>query len=115
MIAARALCILARSRLGQFAERSDIQHNDCAMFEANPAPGGPGPQLLVDALPGHADHLADFLLGDRNRTAWLKLALFRQTDERAGEPARQILKDDLFNLLAGPAQPPAKQLNKLHR
>ncbi len=37
------LCIFTRSRLGQFTQRSDIQHNDRAVFEANPAPGGPGP------------------------------------------------------------------------
>src|SRR5271154_5092517 len=114
--AARTLCILVRSRLDQFAERSDIQHNDRAMLEANPIPGGPYPQLLVDALPGHADHLADFLLGDRDgTTCGLKLALLRQTYQRAGKPTRQVLKNDLFDLLAGPSQPHAEQFDELHR
>ena len=35
--------------------------------------------------------------------------------KRAGEPARQILQDHLFDLVAGPAQPRAQQLDELHR
>ncbi len=35
--------------------------------------------------------------------------------QRAGEPARQVLKNDLFDLVAGPSQPRAKQLDEFHR
>ena len=43
------------------------------------------------------------------------LVFFGQTNERAGEPARQILKNDLLDLVAGPAQPRAQQLDEFHR
>src|SRR5579863_7645755 len=97
-------------------QRLDIQDDDRTVFETNPATGRPGAQLLVDAFAGHADHLADFLLSDRDRAATLRgLMSFREANQRAGEPARQVLKDDLFDLVAGPSQPAAKQLDELHR
>src|SRR5216683_553975 len=86
------------------------------MFETNPVAGGPNPQLLVDAFPGHADHLADLLLGDGDRSAARRvLVFFGQPNKRAGEPAGQVLKDDLFDLVTGPPQLRAKQLDEFHR
>src|ERR1700676_1326156 len=103
-------------RSGERLKRLGIQHHDGAVFEANPVARRPGPQLLVDAFAGHADHLADFLLGDGDAAAALRsLVPFRESDQRAGEPARQILKNDLFDLVAGPSQPRAKQFYELHR
>src|SRR5260370_4113580 len=45
----------------------------------------------------------------------IKRLLFGQAEQRAGQPARQILQDELLDLLAGPAQPPTEQLDELHR
>src|SRR6185437_7237394 len=58
-----------RSGLGQRLKRRGIEHDNSAMFEPNPATRSPDPQLLVDAFPGHADHFADFLLRNGNRSA----------------------------------------------
>ena len=103
--------------LGEFPERIGIEHNDSAVLEPNPFARGPNPQLLVDALPGHADHLANFLLrnGDRPPFGMMELAPCGQGEQRAGESARQIQQDDLFDLLAGPAQPRTEQLDEFHR
>src|ERR1700739_376892 len=106
-----ALIVLAagsRYRL----KRIGVQHDDGTVFEANPVAPGPGPQLLVDAFPGHADHLADFLLRDGNgAAARRKFVFFGKPNERTGEPARQVLQNNLVDLVAGPAQPPAKQFD----
>ena len=103
-------------RFGQRLKRRGIENDDSAVFEANPAAPSPNPQLLVDAFPGHADHLADFLLRNGNRPpARHVLVLLGQTNQRAGEPARQILQDHLLNLVAGPPQPHAQQLDEFHR
>src|SRR6202022_4930399 len=76
----------------------------------------PDPQLLIDALPGHADHLADFLLGNGDGSAaGRELVFLGQTNERAGEPARQILKNNLLDLVAGPPNPRTQQLDEFHR
>src|ERR1700732_2067205 len=101
---------------GERLKRLGIQHHDGAVFEANPIARRPGPQLLVDAFAGHADHLADFLLGDGDAAAALRqLVPFGQTNQRAGEPAWQILKDNLCDLVAGPSQARAEQLDEFHR
>src|ERR1700739_4360050 len=106
-----ALIVLAAGSCYRL-KRLGVQHDDGTVFEANPVARGPGPQLLVDAFPGHADHLADFLLRDGNgAAARCKLVFFGKPDERTGEPARQILKNDLFDLVPCPAHPPAKQLD----
>src|SRR5229473_3371949 len=61
------------------------------MLEADPVACRPGAQLLVDAFPGHADHLADLLLGNSDGSASLReLVFLGQTKKCAGEPARQI-------------------------
>jgi hypothetical protein len=100
----------------EFAKRLGIEHDDGAVFEAQPVAHRPRPQLLVDALARHADHLADLLLGDRDRsTGAFEFAFFGQAEQRAGKPPRKILKDDLFDLIAGPAQPPAEQFDEFHR
>src|SRR5216683_4178624 len=86
------------------------------MLEADPVACRPGAQLLVDAFPSHADHLANLLLGNSDGSASLReLVFLGQTKKCAGEPARQILKDNLFNLITGPSQPRAEQLDELHR
>src|ERR1700694_5909925 len=91
-----------RPRFGQCLKRLGIEHDDNAVLEANPFAGRPGPQLLIDALPGPADHLAYFLLGDRDRAApGREFVFLGQANERAGEPARQILKNNLLDLVAG--------------
>ena len=94
-----------------------IQHDDRAVLEPHPIAAGPGAQLLVDALAGHADHLADLLLGDRDGPALRgrNVSLFRQAKQRAGQPSRQVLQDDLFDLIAGRSQPLAEQFDELHR
>jgi len=95
-----------RSRFGQRLKRRGVQHDDRAVFEADPVPHRPGAQLLVDALAGHADHLADFLLGDRDGQAVLGcLVPLGEPNQGTGEPPRQILQDDLLDLVGGPAQP----------
>src|SRR5947209_7326060 len=65
----RLLAVVARPGLGQSLQRLGLQHDDRAMLEPHPVAGRPGPQLLVDAFPCHADHFADFLLGNRNGSA----------------------------------------------
>ena len=102
------IAFASRPCFGQRLKGFGIQHNDGPMFEANPAAGGPNPQLLVDAFPGHADHLAELLLGNGDGSAPRReLVFFGQPNKRAGEPAGQVLKDDLFDLVAGPPQPSA--------
>src|SRR5215469_6539414 len=82
------LLFRARARFCEFAKRYGIEHNGRAVFEADPAARGPGAQLLVDALARHADHLADFLLGDRDGlTCGVELAPFSKAKQRTGEPA----------------------------
>ena len=103
-------------RTRDFLQQFEVEHDDGAMFEANPVASSPGAQLLVDALAGHADHLADFLLGDRDGAAALRrLVPLGETDQGAGKPARQILQDDLFDLVRGPAQPRTQQFDEFHR
>src|SRR5258708_15690297 len=86
------------------------------MLEADPVACRPGSQLLVDAFAGHADHLAELLLGNSDGSASLReLVFLGQTKKGAGQPARQILKDNLFNLITGRSQPRAEQLDELHR
>jgi hypothetical protein len=110
------LFVAARSGLGEFPKRMGIEYDDSAMLEPNPFARGPNPQLLVDALPGHADHLANFLLGNGDRPPFgMELAPCGQGEQRAGESARQIQQDDLFDLLAGPSQPRTEQLDEFHR
>src|SRR5487761_2475977 len=104
-----SLTIFAR-RTCEHLKRLGIQHHDSAVFETNPVACRPGPQLLVDAFPGHADHFADFLLGDGDGAAARReLAPLGQPNQRTGEPARQILENDLFDLIAGPSQARAEQ------
>jgi hypothetical protein len=57
------------SRFGQFLEHFGVEYNDRPVLESNPIARCPGSQLLVDAFPAHADHLADFLLGDSDGSA----------------------------------------------
>src|ERR1700759_2815001 len=83
-----------RARFGQRFERRGIENDDSTMFEANPASRSPDPQLLVDAFPGHPAPLADFLLRDGNcPSARPDLVILGQTNQRTGEPPRQILQD----------------------
>src|ERR1700680_852176 len=111
-----ALIVFFAARLGQRLQRAGSQHDDGAVLEADPAACRPDPQLLIDALARHADHFADFLLGDGDGPAAARdLVLFGQANERAGEPARQVLKNDLLDLIAGPAQPRAQQFDEFHR
>lgn len=84
------------------------------MLEPDPAAYRPRAELLVDALARHPDHLADLLLGDRDG-APLRLVLVAQAQQRAGQTAGQVLQDNLLDLIAGPAQSFAKQLDELHR
>src|SRR6266404_575233 len=108
--------VVARPGIDQRLQRLGPQHDDGAMFEPHPVARCPGSQLLVDAFPRHADHLADFLLGDRDGAALrFKLVFFGEPKQCAGQTARQVLEDDLFDLVAGPAQPRAQQFDKLHR
>jgi hypothetical protein len=110
------IAVVPGSRLGQHFKRLRVQHNNGPVFETNPIAGRPYPQLFVDAFPGHADHLADFLLRDCDSPAfWLELVFLGQANKRAGEPARQILKNDLFQLAAGPPQARAKEFDEFHR
>ncbi len=103
------VALASRSGFSQRLKRYGIEHNDGPMFEADPVTPRPDPQLLVDAFPGHADHFADFLLRNGDRPARRReLVFLRQTNKRAGKPARQILKNDLFDLIAGPSQAACK-------
>ena len=100
----------------QHFSRYQFQHFVIFAFEPDHAGSPPITQLLVDALPRHPDHLADFLLGNGDGPAsGRELVLVGQTNERAGEPPRQVLENDLLNLVTGPPQPRAKQLDELHR
>jgi len=86
------------------------------VFETDPFAPCPGAQLLVNAFPRHADHFADLLLRDRDGQATLRRSMpFGQANQRTGEAARQILKNNLFDLIACPAQPHAKQFDEFHR
>src|ERR1700733_1708452 len=112
---APGLFAFVSARFDQRPERFGIEHDDGPVLEANPVAGRPNPQLLVDALPRHPDHLADFLLGNGDGPASGRgLVLVGQTNERAGEPPWQVLENDLLNLVTGPPQPRAEQLDELH-
>src|SRR6185312_15320524 len=101
--------------VSQCTQRVRIEQNDSTVFEANPVAGSPSTQLLVDALARHADHLTDLLLGDRNGPAGgLELTFLSEAEQRAGEPARQILQNDLLDLIASPAQSVAQKFDELH-
>jgi len=83
------------------------------MLETNPLAGSPNPQLLVDAFASHADHLADLLLGNGDGSVPRReLVFLGQTNEGAGKPAWQVLKNNLFDLVAGPPQLRAEQLDE---
>src|SRR6476620_4116031 len=104
---------LVAAGFGQRLERLGLKHNNRAVFEAHPAARRPHAQLLVDALAGHADHFADFLLGDCDRPALRReLVLFGQTNKRTREPSRQVLENDLLDLIASPANSGAEQLDE---
>ena len=78
-----------------------IEDDNRPVFKTNPFAQGPRPQLLVDALAGHADHFADFLLRNRNGARFgVELALLGQTEQRAGKSSRQILQNELLDLIA---------------
>src|SRR5262252_3824623 len=86
------------------------------MLEPNPATRRPGAELLVDALARHTDHLAELLLGDRDRMSLrLGFALLAQAQQGAGKASGQVAQDDLFQLVAGRAQSFAEQLDEFHR
>ena len=110
------IAVASRSGFGQRLKRLGIQNNNGPVFEANPVAGSPNPQLLVDAFPGHANHFAEFLLGNGDRSALRnEFLLSGQANQRTGEPAGQILKNKLLDLVAGPPQLRAKQLDEFHR
>src|SRR4029077_17056566 len=114
--AVELFAFVVRAGIDQRLQRVRLQYHDRTMLEPHPAARSPGSQLLVDAFARHPDHLADFLLGDRDDASLRRvLVLVAQAKQRARETARKVLKDDLLDLIAGPAQPPAQQCDQLHR
>jgi hypothetical protein len=105
----------ACSCFGEFPQCRCIEDDNRPVFKTNPFAQGPRPQLLVDALACHADHFADFLLRNRNGAPFgVKLALLGQTEQRAGKSPRQILQNELLDLIACLPNPRAQQLDELH-
>src|SRR4051812_47069677 len=89
---ANVLIVFVCPGLCEFPKHTNVQHDDSAVFEADPVSHSPGAQLLVDAFPSHADHLANFLLSDRDGSASRRGFVFLgQAKESAGEPPRQVL------------------------
>src|SRR6185437_6474058 len=108
--------IALAARLRERLQRGGVEHDDGTVFETYPISRSPHSQLLVDAFASHANHLTELLLSDRDRAAGgREIVFFGQAEQRSGEPARQVLKNDLLDLIAGPAQPCAEQFDDLHR
>src|SRR5436190_22886711 len=112
----RSFAVVPGPRFRRLTKHLGIQYNNGTVLETYPIAAGPGTQLLVDALAGHADHLADLLLRDRDGSALRgRGVLFGQAKQRTGQPSWQILQDNLLDLIAGRSQPLAEQFDEFHR
>src|SRR5262245_8962502 len=93
----------ARPCFGEFPQCRCIEDDDRAVLQPDPVARRPRPQLLIDAPARHADHLADFLLCDENGMAFgAGLVLFDQAQQSARKSPRQILQNDVLDLISGP-------------
>src|SRR3954470_23096159 len=116
------MCRPARSLTVEWVLHRDIlkllrrKNDDAASFEPHPPLLLPLAQLLVRALARHPDDLPDLFLRDRHLAPLGGgTRRLRQPQQCLGETARKVEEKDVLDLLAGVAQPRAKNVDELQR
>src|SRR5215467_11476556 len=93
----------------------EIEKDHAAADDLEPAAAFPDPQLLVRAFAGQSDHLADFLLSDRDAPGVGGKCLVGKTEQRLREALRCIEKQNVLEMLSSGPESRTEKLNDLDR
>jgi glyoxylase-like metal-dependent hydrolase (beta-lactamase superfamily II) len=103
---------------GAFAQALGVQDQHRTSGDLQPAPGREVGQCLVDGLPGRADQLGQFLLGevvvDVQAIVFLLAEPVGQVQQVLRHPAGHVGEHEVGVQVVGPAQPPGQRLQHVH-